>query len=307
MAARRVRTASERRPEGDAPAGSRAAARMLVDADQRSGYRPLTAGRPVASCWQSMQSAAHGSASSRSSGDRLAADAAAAVGAVVEAPEGGRRRPRGAARVSRRARSRCCSKTWLAAAACEPYVIWPGASIGSASSPRRRALAWRAARGVARGLLLFMARCYSHADDAPAHAPRPAAGYGPRMARPRDSELHLGARWQPTGSARKGCLLEFARRLAACTDRVIGPPGCPSCAGRRPSAARTRPDPTRPRPSGRAARRRRCCRAQALGEVDRDRRQQDQDDRDHVHDRALVGRWRLVEDPDRQGLRRSRR
>src|SRR5215203_2677021 len=36
---------------------------------------------------------------------------------------------------SRNARSRCCAKTWLAAAACDPYVILPGATIASPMSP----------------------------------------------------------------------------------------------------------------------------------------------------------------------------
>ena len=44
-----------------------------------------------------------------------------------------------------------------------------------------------------------------------------------------------------------------------------------------------------------------------LGQVDRDRRQQDQHGRDHVDDRRLVGPEQVLEDPDRQRLRRWRR
>ena len=51
------------------------------------------------------------------------------------------------AALSRRARSRCWANTWLAAAACDPYVIWPGASIPPSSSSRSRA---RSATSVAR-------------------------------------------------------------------------------------------------------------------------------------------------------------
>ena len=116
----------ERRVKRDARANARRRPRW------RRGRRAAAprSDRPLKGChrcsrsarrWHSMQCAAHGSASSRPRRDRPAAPDARAVRPRVERVRGPHRQAASwwSAR-SRRARSRCCAKTWLAAAACEP-------------------------------------------------------------------------------------------------------------------------------------------------------------------------------------------
>ena len=108
----------------------------------------VTGARGRRAAWQSMQWAAHGSASSRSGAIGLPQRRHVPYVPPSSRASAASTSSRCWVARSRRARSRCCSKTWLAAAACEPYVIWPGrldrlAELGE----QVRALGLQRARG----------------------------------------------------------------------------------------------------------------------------------------------------------------
>ena len=133
---------------------------------------------------------------------------------------------------SRSARSRCCVNTWLAAAAWEPYVIWPGPSIGSPTSSGSRPVR-RAGRCARRH------RWIPSGDATPAstmsvpgaYTPRPVPAHttspGRRPNGHRDrSRLRHGGRYDHVGpvvGARREHVLVLRAAAACSTSRTTRP------------------------------------------------------------------------------------